>query len=345
MGKKKATSKRQASEAAKAMSSLGASKGGLARAARLSPAERQKIAREAVQARWAKTGKLFKPPEPEAGELPLSLFRGALKIGELEVECHVLNDLRRVLTQREVIRVITAGRESGNIQRYLDANPLIDRRFVLGETIQFRQPGTQYVANGFEGTLLVDLCTKYLEAADLGLLKKNQLHLARQSEIVVRACAKVGIVALIDEATGYQKVRARQALQIKLQAFIADDMQEWAKMFPDEFWFELARLENVKYSPRNRPLRWGRYVMIFVYDAIDSDVGRELRRKNPDPHFLNNHHQWLKKYGRQKVNDQIQRVIAVMNLCQDMDEFRAKFAHVFKKAPLQLTFADLDWAS
>jgi hypothetical protein len=46
----------------------------------------------------------------------------------------------------------------------------------------------------------------------------------------------VGIIALVDEATGYQKVREKQALQLKLQAFIAEDMQEWAKLFPDEFW-------------------------------------------------------------------------------------------------------------
>ena len=77
------------------------------------------------------------------------------------------------------------------------------------------------------------------------------------AEIIVRSfSAKVGIIALVDEATGYQKVREKRALQLKLQAFIAEEMQEWARMFPDEFWFELARLEGVHYSPRHRPLRW-----------------------------------------------------------------------------------------
>lgn len=102
-----------------------------------------------------------------------------------------------------------------------------------------------------------------------------------------------GIIALIDEATGYQKVRARNALQVKLQAFIADELQEWAVMFPESFWIELARLEGVRYPARSRPLRWGKYVMLFVYDAIDEDVGRQLRKKNPNPRFLRNHHQNL----------------------------------------------------
>lgn len=172
------------------------------------------------------------------------------------------------------------------------------------------------------------------------MLRTSQQNLARQSEIVIRAAAKIGIIALIDEATGFQKYRAERDLQLKLQAFIADDLQEWAKMFPDEFWFELARLEGVRYSPRSRPLRWGRYIMMFVYDAVDKDVGKELRRKNPDPHFLQNHHQWLKKFGRGKVHDQIQRVVTIMKLCDDMDDFRAKFKKVFKKSQItaQLSF-------
>ena len=71
-------------------------------------------------------------------------------------------------------------------------------------------------------------------------------------------------------------------------------------MFPEEFWLELARLEGIRYSARNRPLRWGKYVMMFVYDAIDKDVGRELRKKNPTPRFLKNHHQWLKNLAKIK---------------------------------------------
>ena len=51
-------------------------------------------------------------------------------------------------------------------------------------------------------------------------------------------------------------------------------------MFPTEFWLELARLEGIRYSPRSRPLRWGKYIMAFVYDAVDSDVGNTLRELN-----------------------------------------------------------------
>jgi hypothetical protein len=348
--------KKEISDAAKQLSLLGAKKGGRARASVLTPEERSEIARKAVNARWQKAGKIIaiNPPEVDSNiidigskkikgsgdDLPYSMFPGFLRFGDTDYEVHVLNDLRRVITQREVVRILSAGRESGNLTRYLSRNPLINNELASGPTLQFRIPGSGFIATGYEGTHLVEICDAYLEAKDQGVLKRSQFKLVIQAQIVIRACAKVGIIALIDEATGYQKVRADNALRIKVQAFIADDLQEWARMFPEEFWLELARLEGIRYSPRSRPLRWGKYIMMFVYDAIDEDIGKELRKKNPSPRFLRNHHQWLRKFGRDKVHDQIERVITIMKLCDDMDDFRKKFDRVFKKCSPQLSF---DW--
>jgi hypothetical protein len=339
----------------KALSALGAAKGGQARKNALTPEERQDIARRAVQARWAKAGKPPKPPSPPEAPpaspevpgpdetLPFSLFRGTLTIGTIKMECHVLSDLRRVFTQREVVRVLTGGRESGNLARYLDRNPLTANGFSLGPEIPFKIPGSSMDAIGREATSVVEICEKYLEARAKKLLKGSQQKLAVQAEIIMRACAKVGIIALIDEATGYQKVRAEKALQLKLQAFIADDLQEWARKFPPEFWFELARLEGITYSPLSRPLRWGKYFMAFVYDAIDKDVGKRLRAKNPNPQKGRNHHQWLKEFGKEKLNAQIASVVTIMKLCNNMEEFRTKFDRVFKKGPTQTDFDDINW--
>lgn len=324
-----------------------AAKGGRARAAVLTPSERQAIARRAAQKRWGGYSEAPSPWESEAGdvtdgsEMPYSMFRGNLEIGDVELECHVLSDGQRVLTQREVVRVISGGRDSSNLVAYLRRNALYEEGFLEGRVLEFMVPGRPQPANGYDAEILIEICDLYLAARDRGLLKPGQGKLAKMAEIIVRACAKTGITALVDEVTGYQEIREKRALQLKLQAFIADDMQEWAKMFPDEFWFELARLEGTRYSPRSRPLRWGKYVMAFVYDAIDEDVGKWLRTNNPNPQHGKNHHQFLAKYGRDRVHDQLQQVIAVMKACDDMAEFREKFARVFKKSPLQLSFADL----
>jgi hypothetical protein len=336
-----------------------AAKGGKARASVLTPTERTAIARTAAIARWGDKklkqasdppGKPIKRPktdvEPDAQPaLPVALFPGKLRMGSADFSVYVLDNGKRVMAQREVVRVLTGRKESGKLASYLHSQalkPYIDSDAIAKQTLHFSIPGTQYRAIGYEATLLLDICDAYLRAREENHaeLTPIQLDIAKQAEIITRACAKVGIIALIDEATGYQAFRKKQELQLKLQAFIADDLQEWALMFPQEFWFELARLEGIHYSPRSRPLRWGKYIMAFVYDAVDGDVGKHLRKQNPDPHFKQNHHQWLKEFGRQKVHDQIERVITIMKLCNDMDDFRQKFARVFKKSALveQLTF-------
>jgi hypothetical protein len=71
---------------------------------------------------------------------------------------------------------------------------------------------------GYDAELLVEICELYLDARAQSKLMESQLRLATMAEIIVRACAKVGIIALIDEATGYQKIREKRALQLKLPA-------------------------------------------------------------------------------------------------------------------------------
>ncbi len=364
-----------------------AAKGGKARASVLTADERRDIARGGALARWRKEkGEDYKAPaveeqdevslenfdeseeeivdEPsrptlaslDRSNLPYSMFSGKLELGDVVLDCHVLNDLRRVLTQRKMISGLgmshgSAGKQGGDrLGKFLAGkaiSPFVsnDLQVRIDSPMRFVTDDRQ-TAFGYEATVLVDICEAVLKARDADELQKQQEGIAKRCEILLRAFAKVGIIALIDEVTGYQEVRAKQALQLKVQAFIAEDLQEWAKMFPDEFWYELARLEGIRYSARSRPLRWGKYVMAFVYDAVDADIGQELRRLNPQPHFLKNHHQWLKSFGREKVNNQIQRVIAVMALCDDMDDFRKKFKKVFQKTSgLQFSFEDIAWGT
>jgi hypothetical protein len=347
------------SKAGRELGKLGAAKGGRARANVLTAKERSEIASNASRKRWEKAGKEMVPAkadEPEEstlenvaarGEMPHSMLRGSLTMGETTFECHVLNDPERsrVLTAGEVVRTIT-GRSSAptSLNQYLERIPGYQPERIKSRTIQFRIPGVATPAIGYDATLLVEICELYLDARAAKMLRASQMKLAANAEIIIRACAKVGIIALVDEATGYQQIRQKQALQIKLQAFIADDLQEWVKVFPDDFWFELARLEGIRYSPRNRPIRWGKYVMAFVYDAIDGDVGQKLREINPDPHYRQNHHQWLKQYGKEAVHRQIGSVIAIMKLCHDMPEFRRKFEQVFAKThQLSIEGIEIDW--
>lgn len=346
-----------ASKAAKALSKRGASKGGRARASVLTAEEKSEIARKAAQNRWAKQREregVAAPPAPpdepppqkaetKADNLPYSAFPGTLMMGNLELECHVLNDSRRVLTAREVVRALRGTRSNPpGIKRYFDALPEYRPGMFDDRMMRFRIPGLPQIATGLEATVLIDMCDLYIAADENGTLKSNQAGLVKQAWIIMRASSKVGIEALIDEATGYQEVREKRALQVKLQAYIADDMQKWVKTFPDEFWHELARLEGIRYQARHRPLRWGAYVLKFVYRAMDEDVAAELKKRNPNPHHKKNLHQYLRDWGKDQLHQQLGGVIAIMRQCNDMNEFRARFETVYERKG-QGRLGDFDW--
>jgi hypothetical protein len=326
---------KKASSAARELGRLGARKGGRARARSLSPAERSEIARRAVQARWAKSGKVFTTPvrgtAPGDG-VPRSVFCGPLTIGGVGLEGHVLSDRRRVLGQEGVAEAFTGGAVPSDLARVLRKLPDHERRPADIPTVLFRPTRGSGTERGYEAATLVALANLFLSARAAGPMKKQPARAAAVSESIVRAAATVGITGLIDEATGYAKVRAKQSAQWGVQASIAEDIGAWASRFPKDFWVELARLDGVA-TWEQPPLRWARYVVLFVYDAIDPDVGRELRRSSDDPGFRPTVHQWLEDVGRQRIDSRMGSVVSAMRACPDMDAFGAAFAKVLQKGP------------
>ena len=186
---------------AKRLSELGASKGGRARASVLTPDERKEIAQKAIRARWDRVKSEQVSSSADRRKdidskpiIPISLFPGKLRMADTEFSCYVLDTGKRVLSQREVVRALT-GLAKGDLSRYLRSQsltPYIDKSVVSLQTIQFRIPSNPVTAIGYEATLLLDICDAYLRAREHGALAPNQLHIARQAEIITRACAKVG---------------------------------------------------------------------------------------------------------------------------------------------------------
>lgn len=59
----------------------------------------------------------------------------------------------------------------------------------------------------FSAIDIVDFLDMYLQARKDKKLLSTQYHLAEQAEQIMRSLTKTGIIALIDEATGYEKIR------------------------------------------------------------------------------------------------------------------------------------------
>ena len=119
----------------------------------------------------------------------------------------------------------------------------------LQNPVRFRVPVTGTLANGYEATMLADLCDVILAARVAGMLQRQQEHIAAQAEILVRGFARVGIIALVDEATGYQRDRAKDALAKILEAFVAKELQPYLKTFPADYYEHLFRIYNLPYPP------------------------------------------------------------------------------------------------
>src|SRR5438067_11859019 len=101
------------SEAAKELSKLGASKGGRARASKLSAGRRSEIARAAIQARWERAGKT---------PLPRATHKGNFKEDfGIDVDCYVLNDETRtaVISQRGMGEALGLGKSGSRLPRFV----------------------------------------------------------------------------------------------------------------------------------------------------------------------------------------------------------------------------------
>jgi hypothetical protein len=207
---------------------------------------------------------------------------------------------------------------------------------VTANPIKFRTPNGN-VAYGYEATILADICDAVLQARAEGKLQKQQEHIARQCEILVRGFARVGIIALIDEATGYQEVRARQALEKILEKFISDELLKWAKMFPDEFYTQMARLRGLHYSEiaTKRPPYIGRLTNDIVYERLAPGVLEELKRKNPKDdkgRRKHKHFQYLTEdIGNPRLREHLWAVIGLMRASSNWRNFYSLLNRAFPK--------------
>jgi hypothetical protein len=160
--------------------------------------------------------------------------------------------------------------------------------------------------------------------------------MAIKASMFLSACAKIGLEALIDEATGYQYERAEDALQVKLRAFIAEELRAWEKTVPDELWLEFGRLTGWSTPLRSRPKWWGKLVLEMIYDTLDPDVADYLKANKPAP-GVRWHRQLTENHGVRQLVSRCFEVIGMAKPCNNMRELRDKVALHYGKRPVQIT--------
>lgn len=285
-------------------------------------------------------------------QMPKATHIGDLEIGGAVIPCAVLEDGSRVLTQDGFLQSIGRlargpggeGATASNLPVFLRAKNL--EPYVTPEIEAMAQPvrfktvkGRK--AFGYRAELLPIVCDIYLKARADGTLAAVQQHIAIKCEILVRGLATIGIIALVDEATGYQYDRDRQALHKILEAYIAKELLPWAKRFPDEFYRQLFRLRGWPYSPPSprRPQFVGKLTNQLIYEKLPDGVLDELRTKNPKDgkgRRKHKHHQFLTEdIGNPHLERHIASVTALMRAASNWRNFERLFARAFSDEPIQ----------
>ena len=196
----------------------------------------------------------------------------------------------------------------------------------LESPVMYRMSAGAKPARGTRAELLPEICEVFLSARREGALHPSQEPLAQQAEILVTAFAKVGIFALIDEATGYQRDRTHDALRLLLAKYIAEGLQKWIKTFPDSFFAQLDRLYGNNTTHRTRPSYYGHFINTYIYNPLEHGyLKKELDKLNitSEGKRRARFHQWLKEDGRRLLTHQIGRVEGIMEACNSMEHFKS----------------------
>jgi len=330
-----------------------ASKGGEARMKKLSRAERQSLARQGAKARWQKAKNKSNQAEvsivePRADSLPEARYPGVLNLAGVDIPVYVLSDGQRVIARIAATKVLTDSKtRQADLESYLRVEGLktfIDVDSVRSRLVSFRQKEVEMLKQtvmGLPSDLFIEICQAYVSAHNASLNPSSGVTLTeRQREIAIRAgmflaaCAKVGLDALIDEATGYQYLRPEDALAIKLKLYLEEEMRKWEKTFPDQLWEQFGRLTNWKGRLHHRPKYWGQLVMKLIYEYLDPEVAQWLRENAPKPMHGQNYHQWLSsQFGLRKLVEHIWKVVGIASTCDDIDQLKQKMEELYGRKP------------
>ncbi|WP_394125204.1 P63C domain-containing protein [Psychrobacter nivimaris] len=281
--------------------------------------------------------------------------KGVMHIGGIDLECYVLEDGRRVFNKKGMAKAIGLKSDGGNsFMRTIG-------RKGLGSEIDDRLQNSienpillNYLRSdpnhAYEADVLVEVCKAIKRAHDAGKLTSTQKDLYYQSVAILNAFAKIGVVALIDEATGYQTERSPDALRLLVQQYLEEEKREWQKEFPDEFYRELNRIYGSQSTATrksgaiviNKPQHFAKFTRSYVYEPLENGaVLEELDKLNPKIDDKGNrknrfHQHMTEEYGVEKLRLQMREVLTLLKISDTITEFKRMFKKRFPQSGDQM---------
>lgn len=288
-------------------------------------------------------------------ELPKVTHEGSLDLNGIELKCYNLDTGDRVLSRESLLRAI--GRKGNpkykenelfqtpTFLRAKNLKPFINSDLVnSSKPIVFERKGGAKVY-GYLASSLPAICYVFIDAAKAGELNSQQLEYANRCEVLIRGFATVGIISLVDEATGYQYDREAKELQVILNKYISKELLPWAKRFPDQFYQEIFRLNGWDYTVndiKKRPGVIGIWTNRLIYEKLPKGVLQELKDKTPKTLSGNKTHRFHQlltlDIGQPDLQRQLSSVITIMKLSKNWNHFIEQFEQLYGQTSLELDF-------
>jgi hypothetical protein len=307
-------------------------KGGRNRASRLSAQDRKEIASKAAEARWGFA-------------LPQATHAGDLIIGTRRISCAVLQNKKRILTQGTFLTAIglpakTTARTGNSglvdgLPSFLVAENL--KPFLSDELTQLTTPIVfrtveKVRAVGYDASLLPMVCDLYLKVRDQGKLLKVQEPIATACDMLQKGTCRPGIIALVDEASGYQEHKAMEELTRIMEAAVEGEYRRWTPLFPKEFFRQIYRINGWAYKPGNAKSSAfvKRLINNHVYGRLPPRVLEELRQLRPDEKRRREHPQDLTaNTGNIDLDRQIVMLTTLMRISENKEDLERYIDKVF----------------
>jgi hypothetical protein len=309
-------------------------KGGRARAERMSPEQRAENARVAAMGRW----------DPS---LPKAVSGGVetpIKIAGIEVPCYVLDDDRRVIATSGMLDTLQLARGGSMIRGMNRLELFVSRErikpFISNELLERIRNPVRFrignnVANGYTSDTLIDIAEAVIAADNSPAgLQKQQAAIAFQCRIITSALTRIGLVALIDEATGHQTKRDKDALQQLLGAYLLPEHRPWMKTIPDDFTKEIYRVYGWTRTTNNRGPRYaGKLIRQLIYERMPKPVLPALDQRNPtDAKYRrkHKHHSFLTpEQGLDHFRTLVITIMTLLRISRNKAEFKRNLRSYF----------------
>ena len=273
--------------------------------------------------------------------MPKATHEGILQIGDKMISCAVLENGLRVLSQAEFLEALGRHRKA-NVRNEGEERipPILQGKaikpFISNDIIEKSQPFAFRTLSGvrasaYRADLLPDVCEIYLKARDAGELPKNQEHVAKEAEILIRSLAKVGIIALVDEATGFQYDRPRRDLEEQLKKFLSESLRRWVRTFPADYFKHLCRLRHVELQDgTNLPQYFGHLTNNLIYRRLAPGLLKKLKERREERGSPSNKlHSWLSEdVGFRGVLVHLGTVVGLMKIHSDYKAFERQLDQI-----------------